>query len=102
MPVLPAEAVVSTDGEGYSKIGPGPIAAIRFKWTARRAGNGDYFVDETIGENSAPIVSGPMTRDAAFRLVDERESEARERFEQLRHEMTGRTATADLIRKGEA
>jgi hypothetical protein len=101
-PVLPAEAIVSTDGEGYSKVGPGPIAAIRFKWTARRGTDGEYFVDETIGENSTAIVSGPMTKDAAFRLVDERESEARQRFEQLRYEMTGRAAAANLVRSGEA
>jgi hypothetical protein len=101
-PLPPAEAVVSTDGEGYSKTGPGPIAAIRFKWTARRGADDGYFVDETIGENSTPIVSGPMSKDAAFRLVDERESEARQRFEQLRHEMTGRAAATNLVRTGEA
>jgi hypothetical protein len=97
--VPPAEALISPDGENYSKPGPGPIAALRFRWTARRADNGEYFVDETIGENSTPIVSGPMSRDAAIRLVDERESEARQRFEQLRHEMTGRATAA---RDGEA
>ena len=101
-PAPPAEAVVSADGEGYSKIGPGPIAAIRFKWTARRGGDGEYFVDETIGDNSTPIVSGPMSKDAAFRMVDERESEARQRYEQLRHEMTGRAAAANSVRGGEA
>lgn len=101
-PAPPADAVFSTDGEVYSKIGPGPIAAIRFKWTARRGDDGEYFVDETIGENSNPIVIGPMSKDAAFRLVDERESEARQRFEQLRHEMTGRAAAADLVSSGEA
>ena len=53
------------------KFGPGPMAAIRFKWTVRREDNGEYYVDETIGENSTPIVSGPMTRDAAIRMVDE-------------------------------
>ncbi len=98
-PAVPATA--TTDGDGYSKIGPGPIAAIRFKWTARRAGD-DYFVDETIGESSAPMTSGPMSREAAIAMVDEREIEARQRFDQLRQEMTGRTAAADLMRKGEA
>ena len=92
--VPPAEALLTPDSEGYSKLGPGPIAALRFRWTARRADNGEYFVDETIGDNSTPIVSGPMSKDAAFRLVDERESEARQRFEQLRQEMTGRAAAA--------
>ena len=36
------------------------MAAIRFKWTVR-LDNGDYYVDETIGENSAPVVTGPMS-----------------------------------------
>jgi hypothetical protein len=44
-----------------------------------------------------------MTRDEAIQLVDQRESEARHRFEQLRHEMTGRAAAAaDLVHTGEA
>jgi hypothetical protein len=99
-PVSPA--VASTDDEGYSKLGPGPIAAIRFKWTARRGDNGEYFVDETIGESSVPVTSGPMTKEAAVALVDERELEARKRFDQLRREMTGRAADPDVIRAGEA
>ena len=48
------------EADGYYKVGPGPMAAIRFKWTVRREDNGEYYVDETIGENSTPIVSGPM------------------------------------------
>lgn len=80
------------EAHGYTKFGPGPMAAIRFKWTVR-LDNGDYYVDETIGENSTPIVSGPMSREAAIQMVDDRESEARRRFEQLRSEMAGR-ATA--------
>ena len=51
-----------------------------------------YYVDETIGENSNPRVSGPLSRDAAIQFVDDRESEARRRFEQLKSEMTGRGA----------
>jgi hypothetical protein len=93
VPVVPAPAI--TEGDDYSKVGPGPIAAIRFKWSARKDASGDYFVDETIGEHSAPMVTGPMTRDEAIKLVDERESAARRRFEQLRDEMTGRTAAAE-------
>ena len=65
------------------------MAAIRFKWTVR-LDNGNYYVDESIGENSAPIVTGPMSREAAVRMVDDREGDARRRFEQLRSEMTGR------------
>jgi hypothetical protein len=99
----PLEASLPLEAHGYSKIGPGPMAAIRFKWTVRED-QGDYFVDETIGENSAPIVIGPMSKDAAIQMVDDREAEARRRFEQLKSEMTGRAAAANLVRKdsGEA
>ena len=76
------------EAHGYVKHGPGPMAAIRFKWAVRLE-NGEYFVDETIGENSAPIVSGPMSREAAIQMVDDRESDARRRFEQLKREMSG-------------
>jgi len=86
------------EAEGYQKVGPGPIAAIRFKWTVRRKDDDEYYVDETIGENSMPIVSGPMTKDAAIRFVDDRAGEARQRFEQLKNEMAGRGAAAKLVR----
>jgi len=82
------------EADGYSRTGPGPMAAIRFKWSVRRGDIGEYYVDETIGENSAPVVSGPLTKDAAIALVDERENEARRRFELLKSEMTGRAAAA--------
>jgi hypothetical protein len=85
--------------DGYSRLGPGPMAAIRFKWTVRRAGDGEYYVDETIGENTAAVVTGPMSADAAVKFVDEREGEARQRFEALRSEMTGRSAGANFVRK---
>ena len=90
------------EAHGYSKFGPGPMAAIRFKWTVRLE-NGDYYVDETIGEKSTPIVKGPMSREAAIQMVDDREGDARRRFEQLKSEMTGRGA-ANLVRgdSGEA
>jgi len=84
--------------EGYYKVGPGPMAAIRFKWTVRGADHGQYYVDETIGENSVHEVSGPMSGDAAVKFVDDRESEARQRFETLRSEMAGRSAAANLVR----
>ena len=88
------------EADGYSKAGPGPMAAIRFKWTARRDDHGDFYVDETIGDNSQPIVSGPMSGDAAIAFVDHRASEARRRFEQLKGEMTGQDgARANLARK---
>jgi len=73
------------------------MASIRFKWTVRLE-NGDYYVDETIGENSMPIVNGPMSREAAIQMVDDRESDARRRFEQLKSEMTGRGPAANLVR----
>ena len=97
-PVAPV-APEPIEAEGYSKIGPGPMAAIRFRWTVRREANDEYFVDETIGENSAPVVSGPLAPDEAIRFVDDRASEARQRFEQIRSEMSGRAAAANLVRK---
>ena len=100
-PVAPPPIPVAPtpiEAHGYSRHGPGPMASIRFKWTVRLE-NGDYYVDETIGENSAPIVSGPMSREAAIQMVDDRESDARRRFEQLKSEMTGRGAAANLARK---
>ena len=99
----PLEPAPPLEANGYCKIGPGPIAAIRFKWTVREDG-GDYYVDEIIGEQSAPIILGPMNKDAAIQMVDDREAEARRRFEQLKGEMTGRAAAANLVRRdsGEA
>src|ERR1700735_1344568 len=86
--------------EGYSKSGPGPMEAIRFKWTVRRERNDRYFVDETIGDNSRSITTGPMSADAATSVVDAQTSEARERFEALGNEMAGRAAATDILRKG--
>jgi hypothetical protein len=99
----PVEVHAPIEAHGYSRVGPGPMAAIRFKWTVR-LDDGDYYVDETIGENSNPVVSGPMTREAAVQMVHDREAEAHRRFEQLKSEMTGRGAAANLVRKdsGEA
>jgi hypothetical protein len=87
------------EADGYSKLGPGPIEAIRFKWTVRREDEDRYFVDETIGDNSRPINSGPMSAEDAIRFVDNREREARRRLEQLKSEMTGRAEAANLVRK---
>jgi hypothetical protein len=84
---------------GYSKTGPGPMAAIRFKWTARCDDHGDYHVDETIGENSQPVTTGPMSKEAAIQFVDNRASEARRRFDQIKDEMTGLDRAANLARK---
>ena len=81
----------TAEPDGYHKFGPGPLATIRFKWTVRRDAKGDYYVNETIGENSAPIVEGPMSGEAAIKFVDDRESEARRRFERIKSEMAGRS-----------
>jgi hypothetical protein len=40
-----------------------------------------------------------MSADAAVRFVDDRENEARQRFEQIKGEMIGRSAAANLVRK---
>ncbi|MEK9284402.1 hypothetical protein MTR72_32960 [Bradyrhizobium sp. ISRA442] len=91
-----------TDAEGYSKVGPGPMVAIRLKWTVHRGEDGQFYVHETIGEQSAPVISGPMTSEAAVRFVDEHEDEAHRRFEELRSEIAGRSSVAEFERKGEA
>jgi hypothetical protein len=96
----PERPVPGTEVDGYSKVGPGPMEAIRFKWTVRRESDHRYFVDETIGDNSRSITSGPMSADAAVRFVDDQASEARQRFESLRNEMAGRAAATDILRKG--
>jgi hypothetical protein len=90
---LPAEDAPTVVQHGateiYSKLGPGPLTAIRFKWAARCDERGDYYVDETIGANSRPITTGPLSKEAAIGLVDEREMSARKRFDALRSEMSG-------------
>ncbi|MGX4804721.1 hypothetical protein [Bradyrhizobium guangdongense] len=103
-PVVEEQPLVPehTDADGYSKVGPGPMVAIRLKWTVHRGDDGQYYVHETIGEQSAPVVSGPMTSEAAVRFVDEHEDEAHRRFELLRSEIAGRSSLADYERKGEA
>ena len=78
------------EADGYHKVGPGPLDAVRFKWAVRRADNGGYYVDETVGEHSRPVVTGPMSPAEAIRLVDARETEARLNYEALRSEMKRR------------
>ena len=82
------------EADGYSKAGPGPIESIRFRWTVRRDDRYVYYVDESIGENSRPIVSGPFTGDAAIRFVDDRASDSQRRFELIKSEMTGQANLA--------
>src|SRR6516162_2491157 len=65
------ESLVPTMADGYTKMGPGPLAAIRFKWTVRRNVNNKYFVDEMIGENLACTLAGPMAKEAAVKFVND-------------------------------
>jgi hypothetical protein len=90
---------MSLEPAGYSKTGPGPMAALRFRWTVRRGDDG-YYVDETIGAGSVPIVSGPMSGEAAIQFVDERAAEAQQRFEALKNEMTGQGPMAPFLPSG--
>ncbi len=99
-PATASPPIAPVDAEGYTKMGPGPMDAVRFRWTVRRGDNDEYFVDETIGGHSAPVVIGPMNSDAAMKLVDERESDARQRFEQIRSEMIGRVAALAAASRG--
>ncbi len=92
---------IQIEADGYSRVGPGPMDAIRFKWAVRREGHDRYFVDETIGYRSRPITSGPMSADAAIKFVDDRETEARQRFEHLKSEMSGHPAAASVVHSGE-
>jgi hypothetical protein len=94
-----AAMLAPQEANGYFKIGPGPMPSIRFKWTVRHGDGDAYYVDETIGENSVAAVSGPMTRDAAIGMVNDRERDARQRFEELKSEMAGRSAAALLLHK---
>ena len=77
-PVVEEQPLVPehTDADGYSKVGPGPMVAIRLKWTVHRGDDGQFYVHETIGEQSVPVVSGPMTGEAAVHFVDAHEDEA--------------------------
>lgn len=79
------------NADGYSRLGPGPLDAIRFKWTARRDEAGDFYVDETIGEQSRAVTKGPMAEEDVIAFIDARESEARERFDRLKDDMTVRS-----------
>ena len=103
-PVVEEQPLVPehTDADGYSKVGPGPMVAIRLKWTVHRGDDGQFYVHETIGEQSVPVVSGPMTGEAAVHFVDAHEHEAQRRFEELRSEIAGRSSLSDYERKGEA
>jgi hypothetical protein len=76
------------DVDNYVRIGPGPLDAIRFRWSARRDVSGDYFVDETIGSNSRPTTSGPMPKHEVVGFIDAKANDAQRRFDALKSEMT--------------
>jgi hypothetical protein len=84
----PATVPEPLDVDGYSRLGPGPLDAIRFRWIARRDEDGQYFVDEIIGTSSRPISLGPMPRDEVIQFIDDREQAARRRFDELKSSMT--------------
>jgi hypothetical protein len=92
-PPQPTAADGDTD-DTYIKQGPGPLDAIRLKWTIRPAGDGTYFIDETIGDGSRAVTSGPMPKQEAINFIDGRERDARRRFDALKNEMTGQGAFA--------
>jgi hypothetical protein len=94
-----SDAPAAYEADGYSRTGPGPMAALRFKWTVRHGDDG-YYVDETIGTDSMPVTNGPMSGDAAIKFVDARAAEAEERFAALRSEMTGRGPPAPILMQG--
>ena len=74
------------DLEALTRYGPGPLDALRFKWSVRQAGE-DYYVDETIGTSSQPITSGPFSRAEAIAFIDGRDRRTRRRYERLRNEI---------------
>lgn len=76
----------SEDLDALTRYGPGPLEALRFKWTVRHESDG-YYVDETIGTSSQPITSGPFSRAAAIDFIDGRDRRTRRRFERLRNEI---------------
>jgi hypothetical protein len=100
-PALSEQSAVPTKREaaGYSRIGPGPMAAIRIRWTVRHGDDG-YYVDETIGADSVPVVNGPMDGDAAVDFVDARAREAQEGFAALKNEMIGQEPTMPILASG--
>jgi hypothetical protein len=84
----------ATASEGYTRTGPGPIASIRTRWTARPVGSITFVVDEVMGENGTPVTSRPMSREAAIKLIDERAQAAHERYALLRSDLAWPTDDA--------
>lgn len=94
-PPIEPQSIQPIEANGYSRTGPGPMAALRFRWTVREDA-GRYYVDETFGDAATPLVNGPMGSDEAIKFVDDREAAARQRFEHFKHEMiNGAAARGD-------
>lgn len=83
----PTQPAAAPADNTYTRTGPGPIAAIRTRWTARPVGSITFVVDEVMGDNGTPVTSRPMSREAAIKLVDERAQAAHERYALLRSEL---------------
>lgn len=90
----PAPTDAAPDDNTYTRTGPGPIGAIRMRWTARPVGSITFVVDEVMGENGTPVTSHPMSREAAIKLIDERAQAAHERYALLRSELAWPTEEA--------
>jgi len=92
--IAPAQAGATPANHGYTRTGPGPIASIRMRWTARPVGSITFVVDEVMGDNGTPVTSRPMSREAAIKLIDERAQAAHQRYAQLRSELAWPTEDA--------
>lgn len=84
----PAPAPALVDLPNYTRLGPGPIDALRFRWSARRDDDEHYYVDETIGPSSRPLSTGPMPADEVISFIEQRAREVEQRFRALKDEMT--------------
>ncbi len=83
----PMQTTATPADNTYTRTGPGPIAAIRMRWTARPVGSITFVVDEVMGDNGTPVTSRPMSREAAIKLIDERAQAAHEQYALLRSEL---------------
>lgn len=90
----PTPTAAAPADNAYTRTGPGPIAAIRTRWTARPVGSITFVVDEVTGDNGTPVTSRPMSREAAIKLIDERAQAAHERYALLRNELAWPTEEA--------
>lgn len=90
----PTQTATTPTDNNYTRTGPGPIAAIRMRWTARPVGSITFVVDEAMGDNGTPATSRPMSREAAIKLIDERAQAAHERYALLRSELAWPTEDA--------